>query len=55
MSKIKELAAGCLLAACAAAIGAAFIVREAWRLVRPGGRRSLHNSPDEPVASLTGD
>jgi hypothetical protein len=33
MGKIRELAGGCLLAACIAALGAAFIAREAWRLV----------------------
>jgi hypothetical protein len=46
MRKIKELAGGCLLAVCVAAIGAAFVAREAWRLVRPGDSRAL----DAPVA-----
>jgi len=49
MSKIKELAGGCLLAVCVAAIGAAFVAREAWRLVRPGGSRPLDAPVEEPA------
>ena len=50
MTKIKELAGGCLLAACVVALGAAFIAREAWRLLRPGGPRALDPAPSEPLS-----
>ena len=50
MRKVKELAGGCLLAVCVAALGAAFIAREAWRLLRPGGPRALDGAPDEPLS-----
>ena len=50
MTSIKELAGGCLLAACVAALGAAFIAREAWRLLRPGGPRALDAWPDESLS-----
>jgi hypothetical protein len=49
MSKIKELAGGCLLAVCVAAIGAAFIAREAWRIVRPGRSQALDAPAGEPA------
>jgi hypothetical protein len=50
MTKIKELAAGGLLAACVTALGAAFIASEAWRLLRPGGPRALDPPPGEPLS-----
>ena len=50
MRKLKELAGGCLLAGCVAALGAAFIAREAWRLLRPGGPRALDAAPSEPLS-----
>jgi hypothetical protein len=54
MSKIKELAGGCMLAACVAAIGAVFIVREAWRLLRRGDLETLDESTEEPLARVGG-
>ena len=50
MRKVKELAGGCLLAVCVAALGAAFIAREAWRLLRPGGPRPVDAAPGEPLS-----
>lgn len=54
MTKIKELAGGCLLAACVATLGAAFIGREAWRLLRPGGPRPVDPPADEPEVQASG-
>ncbi len=54
MTKIKELAGGCLLAACVAALGAAFIAREAWRLLWPGGPRAVEAAPDESLTEKGG-
>jgi hypothetical protein len=50
MRKVQELAGGCLLAVCVAALGTAFIAREAWQLLRPGGPRAVDAAPDESLS-----
>jgi hypothetical protein len=52
MTKIKEIAGACLLAACAAALGALFIVRESWRLLRPGARRKAEAAREKSQVGI---